>query len=209
MSLKILVQHYFDISLAHKEIKYFLVNSVSFDTFCVKTISLLVHLRGQLLNNLVVGVPIRNGWLLCSQFWTDLLPVSVSLIVSFSSSTNPRGEGARPSAVHHSQRFHWSTQKFSIPSKFESSSSFSFIYWFIFTVTGSTNLPLVLLGFGLNLKKSFLSMRLWIRRLQFELRLIAAAFRTEQVVLVSFCVFSSIFRNELRNSCFLEVVKFW
>ena len=35
-----------------------------------------------------------------SQFWTDLLPVSVSLIVSFSSSTNPRGEGARPSAVH-------------------------------------------------------------------------------------------------------------
>ena len=141
MSLKILVQHYFDISLTHKEIKYFLVSSVSFDTFCVKTISLLVHLRGQLLNNLVVGVPIRNGWLLCSQFWTDLLPVSVSLIVSFSSSTNPRGEGARPSAVHHSQRFHWSTQKFSIPSKFESSSSFSFIYWFIFTVTGSTNLP--------------------------------------------------------------------
>ena len=87
-------------------------------------------------------------------FWSSFFPVS--LIVSSSSSTNPRGEGARPSAVHHSQRFHWSTQKFSIPSKFESSSSFSFIYWFIFTVTGSTNLPLVLLGFGLNLKKSFL-----------------------------------------------------
>ena len=206
MSLKILVQHYFDISLAHKEIKYFLVNSVSFDTFCVKTISLLVHLRGQLLNNLVVGVcvPIRNGWLLCSQFWTDLLPVSVSLIVSFSSSTNPRGEGAQPSAVHHSNGSTGQPRS----SEFESSSCFSFIYWFIFTVTGSTNLPLFLLGFGLNLKKSFLSMRLWIR-LQLELRLIAAAFRTEQVVLVSFCVFSSIFRNELRNSCFLEVVKFW